>query len=333
MSIYTIGSKTVGPTGYGLMGFTSRPSFRVPDEEAFGALRKAIELGSTFWNGGEMYGRPEPSDNLALLGRYFEKYPEDADKVYLSIKGGVDLKTWGPDGTPERVRDSINTSLKFLDGKKYLDMFTLARVGTVEIEESVKVIKEFVDAGKVGAICLSEVSAESIRRAAKVAPISAVEIEFSLWSREAEINGVFEVCKEMGIPVIAYSPIGRGFLSGEIKSLADIPKDDMRLLFDRFQEENFNKNLDLVEKVNQLARRKGATNAQIALSWIRKLSNTGVYPIIVPIPGTTSSQRVVENATDIDLSEEDMEEIEAILQDFSVSGGRYNKHSEHHTYR
>jgi pyridoxine 4-dehydrogenase len=333
MTTYSIGNKKFGPSGYGLMGFTWTPSVRVSDEQAFAALKKAVELNSTFWNGGEFYGRPEPTDNLALIGRYFDKYPEDADKVFLSIKGGVDSKLWMPDGTPECIRNSINTCLKFLQGKKSLDMFTLARVGKVEIEESVKAIKEFVDAGKVGAICLSEVSAETIRRAVKVAPIAAVEIEFSLWSREAESNGVFQVCKELGIPVIAYSPIGKGFFSGVFKSPADLPKDDMRLLFDRFQDDNFAKNSVLIEKLTELAKRKGATNTQIALSWIRTLSNTGDYPVIIPIPGTTNVNRVVENSTHIDLSSEDVKEINSFLESFSVSGLRYNKHAEIHNYK
>jgi pyridoxine 4-dehydrogenase len=330
---YTIGKKKVGPTGYGLMGFSWRPDLKVPDEQAFAALKQALDLGTNFWNGGEFYGRPDPKENLQLLARYFTKYPEDAEKVYLSIKGGVDPYTWEAQGTSESIDRSINTTLEVLGNCKHLDMFCLSRVGTVEIEESVKAIKRFVDAGKVDSICLSEVGPQTIRRAHKIHPIAAVEIEFSLWSREAETNGVFATCKELGIPVIAYSPLGKGFFTGAIKSSKDIPKEDMRSHFDRFQEENFERNKVLVDRLTALALKKAITNSQLALSWIRQLSNTGSNPVIIPIPGTTNPKRVIENNTHVTLTDQDMNDIANMLADFNVAGLRYNKHVEAGLYK
>jgi pyridoxine 4-dehydrogenase len=183
---------------------------------AFGAMRASLDMGANFWNGGEIYGSTE-RNSLHMLNEYFTKYPEDADKVVLSIKGGYTpggiLVGGRPDGSPENVKRSIDECLKVLDGKKFLDLFECARVDpNVPIETTVATINEYVKAGKIGGISLSEVNAQTIRRAAKVAKISAVEVEFSLWSTDILYNGVAEACAELNIPVVAYSPIGRGFL-------------------------------------------------------------------------------------------------------------------------
>jgi pyridoxine 4-dehydrogenase len=183
---------------------------------AFGAMRASLDMGANFWNGGEIYGSAE-RNSLHLLNEYFTKYPEDAKKVVLSIKGGYTpggiLAGGHPDGSPENVKRSIDECLKVLDGKIFLDLFECARVDpNVPVETTVGAINEYVKAGKIGGISLSEVSANTIRRAAKVAKISAVEVEFSLWSTDILDNGIAEACAELDIPVIAYSPIGRGFL-------------------------------------------------------------------------------------------------------------------------
>jgi pyridoxine 4-dehydrogenase len=181
-------------------------------------MKTALSLGANFWNGGEFYGTPE-YNSLHLLNQYFTKYPEDADKVVISIKGGAKPGDLHPDGSRENVRRSIDECLKLLDGKKSLDIFECARVDpNTPIEETIGYIAEYVNEGKLGGISLSEVSAKSIRRAHAVHPISAVEVEISLWATEPLEDGengepgIAKTCAELGIPVIAYSPLGRGLL-------------------------------------------------------------------------------------------------------------------------
>lgn len=182
-------------------------------------MRTALSLGANAWNGGELYGKAE-RNSLHLLNEYFTKYPEDAEKVVLSIKGGCIPNTLTPDGSKEGVKRSIDECLKVLDGKKFLDLFECARVDPkVPIEDTISYIAEYVKAGKLGGISLSEVNASSIRRAHKVHPIAAVEVEISLWTTGPLENGILETCGELGIPVIAYSPLGRGFLASISTSL------------------------------------------------------------------------------------------------------------------
>jgi pyridoxine 4-dehydrogenase len=183
-------------------------------------MRTALSLGANNWNGGELYGSPE-RNSLHLLNEYFTKYPGDADKVVLSIKGGLVPGQMKPDGSEAGVKRSIDECLKVLNGKKFLDLFECARVDpTVSIEDTVGYIAEYVKAGKLGGISLSEVSANSIRKAHSVHPISAVEVEFSLWATEILENGVAATCAELGIPIIAYSPLGRGFLVSLLASVS-----------------------------------------------------------------------------------------------------------------
>lgn len=202
-------NKGVGDIGYGLMGLTWRAKPQ-PREDSIKAMSKAYEKGAYFWNGGEFYGTPE-YNSMHLVNEYFTKHPEHADKVVLSIKGSANKGH--PDGRPENVRRSIDECLKLLDGKKSLDLFEAARVDpNVPYEETIKAIDEYVKAGKVGGISLSEVNADHIRRAAKVAKISAVEVEVSMWATEPFTNGIAEACAELKIPIVAYCPLGRGFL-------------------------------------------------------------------------------------------------------------------------
>lgn len=175
-------------------------------------MRAALANGSNNWNGGELYGTPE-RNSLHLLNEYFTKYPEDADKIVLSIKGGLVPGSLNPDGSTENIQRSINECLRVLDGKKSLDLFECARVDkNVNFEDTIRIMAEYVKAGKLGGISLSEVSAATIKRAHAVHPIAAVEVEFSLWSTEILENGVAATCAELNIPLIAYSPLGRGFL-------------------------------------------------------------------------------------------------------------------------
>ncbi|KAF2690989.1 Aldo/keto reductase [Lentithecium fluviatile CBS 122367] len=323
--------KEVGKLGYGLMGLTWRadpPS----QEQAFEAMRTALSLGANAWNGGELYGRPE-RNSLHLLHEYFTKYPGDADKIVLSIKGGVVPGELRPDSSKANVSRSIDECLKVLDGKKFLDLFECARLdGKTPLEETIGTIAEYVKAGKVGGISLSEVGAQTIRKAHAIHPISAVEVEFSLFSTDILTNGVADTCAELGIPVVAYSPLGRGFLAGLYKSPSDIPQGSFLKFLPRFQPDVFDENLKLVKQVEELAAKKGSTPGQVALGWVLAHSGKKGWPEMLPIPGATTVDRITENMKPAQLSEEDMAALSEILQKFPVQGARYHaegmKHAE-----
>lgn len=320
---YTLAGSPVGSTGFGLMGLTWRPN-PVSQDQAFAAMKAALDNGANFFNGGELYGTPE-RNSLHLLREYFEKYPGDAKKVVLSIKGGLVKGGMKPDGSPENVRRSIDECLTQLAGTKKLDLFECARVDPqTPIEVTMRTADEYVQAGKLGGISLSECSAETIRRAAKVAKISAVEVEYSLWATEIQDNGVLKTCGELGIPIVAYSPLGRGFLTGQVKSRDDLAEDDHRRHLPRFSEENFPKNLDLIHQLEKLARRKGCTPGQIGVAWVKAQSERDGNPVIIPIPGATTVERVKENLVDVDLSENDLKEIDSILASTEIHGERYH---------
>ncbi|KAG7101608.1 Pyridoxal reductase like protein [Verticillium longisporum] len=312
----------VGSHGFGLMGFTWRED-PIGDEQAFEALRAAIANNLTFWNGGEFYGTPE-ANSLTLLNRYFEKYPEDADKVVLSIKGCFSMKS-GPDGSPKGVRRSLDNSIALLGPRKKIDIFECARCDpNTPLEVTLGVLdKEYVQTGKIGGISLSEVSATTIQEAVKITKIVGVEVELSLFSTDVLTNDVAAACAEHDIPLIAYSPVGRGLLTGQFKSHDDLPEGDARRHFPRFQPENFSINLELAAQIERMAAKKGVTPAQLALGWCRALSRRPGMPTIIPIPGTTTAARVKENAKLVDLSDAEMEEIDATLAKFEVAGGRY----------
>ncbi|KAI8957486.1 Aldo/keto reductase [Daldinia sp. FL1419] len=309
-----IGGKGVGPVGFGMLGLT-KPWAPIEYSVAVKILKTALEQGANLWNGGMHYGTPE-ANSLHLVKYYFEQYPEDASKVVLSIKGAFGAKT-GPDGSPEGIRASVEEALKVLGGTKTIDVFECARVDPkVPIETSIKALSELVKEGKIGGIGLSEVSANTIRRANTVHPISAVEIELSLFTPDPLHNGVADTCHELGIPIVAYSPISRGWLTGELRKLDDLPQDDFRRMLPRFQPEVFEQNFKLVEAVEQIARRKGVTTAQVAIGWV-------VSQGAIPIPGSTRAERVIENTKAAELSDEDLAEIQKILDTLPVSGERY----------
>lgn len=323
---YTLVGDKVGSTGYGLMGLTWRADPQ-PASESIKTMKSSLDLGANFWNGGEIYGSAE-RNSLHLLNEYFTQYPEDAKKVVLSIKGGCDKGSLMPNGSEENVKRSIDECLAVLDGKKKLDIWQAARVDPkTPIEISMRTADEYVKAGKVGGVGLSECSAASIRRAAKITKIAAVEVEYSLWSMEIQDNGVMAACSELGIPVVAYSPLGRGFLTGQVKSLDDIPENDFRRLIPRFSAENFPKNMKLVSEIEGLAKRKGCTSGQIALAWVKAQSQRDGNPVIIPIPGTTTVARLHENLKDVDLGDKDLKEIDSILASFNPVGDRYGGHA------
>ncbi|KAI0204480.1 voltage-gated shaker-like K+ channel, subunit [Astrocystis sublimbata] len=316
--------KEVGPIGFGLMGFTWRAS-PCPQQQAFETMRAALKNGSNLWNGGEFYGPPE-YNSLVLLERYFERYPEDADKVVICIKGGINPATHMPDGSPENTRRSLDSIIAQLKGRKKLDLFEFARRDpTIPFEETLKLIqKEYIDTGKLGGISLSEVRAETIHEAAKHSKVEAVEVELSLFSPDILTNGVAAACAQYNIPVVAYSPIGRGMLTGKLKSPNDVQDVVFKSFkFPRFQPGNFEANLRLVEQVEELAKTKGCTPAQLAINWTVALSKRAGMPTILPIPGSTTVERVDENSKVVDITDGEMSRIDAVLADFQTAGGRY----------
>jgi pyridoxine 4-dehydrogenase len=297
-----------------------------PYEEAFKTMKAALAQGANFWNAGEFYGPPN-ANSLQLLHAYFTKYPEDASKVVLSIKGGANPQTYAPTGDKEGVTRSIETCLAVLDGTKSIDIFECARVDPkTPIEETIGYLAEFVKAGKIGGIGLSETSAKTIRRAVSVHPIAGVEVEFSLFSTDIKTNDVASTCAELKIPIVAYSPLGRGFLTSQIKSEADLKA--MLKGMPRFQGENFAKNLKLADAVKEVAAKKGCTVAQLAIGWVKAQSGTPGFPTVIPIPGATTVPRVEENFKDVHVTAEDLKELDAILATFPVKGARYDEHLE-----
>ncbi|EMD01022.1 hypothetical protein BAUCODRAFT_62176 [Baudoinia panamericana UAMH 10762] len=322
-SSLTITGHKVHSTGYGLMGLTWRAN-PPPQEQAFAAMKEALKHGANFWNGGEIYGNAD-RNSLHLLQEYFTEFPDDVSKVVISIKGGCNRGELVPNGSPENTRRSIQECIDMLGkaGKK-LDIWESARVDPkTPVEITMRTAKEFVDAGKLGGVSLSECSAETIRRASKVLPISAVEVEFSLWSTEILDNGVASTCAELGIPIVAYSPLGRGFLTGQIKSYDDLDEHDLRKHYPRFQPDVFDKNLQLVNEMQKLAQRKGCTSGQIAIAWIKAKSGKEGLPVIIPIPGATTPERVAENCAEVELSANDVKEIDSLLATVQIEGGRY----------
>ncbi|KAF1979766.1 Aldo/keto reductase [Bimuria novae-zelandiae CBS 107.79] len=311
----------VGPIAFGMMHLTFP---RKPVEQCFLAMRAALDSGCNFWNAGTFYGTPE-WNSITLLQEYFKKYPEDADKVVLSVKACYDPQSRRPYGSPELVKKDLDYILGQLKGIKSIEVFECARVDPdVPVETTLKFIdEEYVKKGLVGGIALSEVSATTIRRAAKVTKIVAVENELSLWTTNALENGVLEACSELGIILLAYSPIGKGMLSGEIKTLDDLDQDDVRRLFPRFYPENFAVNIQLVEQARGLADKKGCTPAQFAINWVRSLSSKPGMPEIIPLPGSTKASRVEENATVCDLTPDELAAVDAILAKFTTAGARY----------
>ncbi|KAG4032480.1 hypothetical protein MFRU_007g03810 [Monilinia fructicola] len=315
--------KDIGTTGYGMMGLSWRPKPQ-PLEETLVTLKAALESGCNFWNGGQFYGTPE-YNSLTICEAYFTKYPEDAEKVVLSVKGGIDLERFVPDGSPEGVRKSVDTCLKLLGGKKKLDIFECARVDrSTPIETTMKVLEEeYVKTGKIGGISLSECSAETVQRAAKVTKIVACEVELSLTTTDIFQNGVAKACAEHDILVVAYSPLGRGLLTGAIQKPEDIPEGDHRADYPRFQKEHFENNKKLLDAVTRLGKEKNSTLAQIAINWIKAISKKNGNPEIIPIPGATKVDRILENTKEVSLSDNDLAEIDSILKQFPISGHRY----------
>jgi aryl-alcohol dehydrogenase-like predicted oxidoreductase len=280
-------------------------------------LHHAIDIGVNFWDTADMYGN---GANERLVGKALKGR---RDEVVLATKfavlRGEDGDFLGVSGRPEYVLEACDRSLQRL-GVDHIDLYYQHRVDPeVPIEETVGAMAGLVAAGKVRHIGLSEAGAKTLRRASEVHPIAALQSELSLWSRDIEAE-IVPTCRELGIGLVAYSPLGRGFLSGAIKSLDDLAEDDWRRFMPRFQGDNFGKNLELVERIEQLARDKGCTPAQLALAWVLAQGSD-----VSPIPGTRSRVRLQENAaaTEIVLSDEELVEIDEVIPRDMAVGTRY----------
>jgi len=288
------------------------------EAESLRALRRYMELGGNFLDTAEIYG---PYTNEELLGRFLRTVPRNS--VVIATKFGFRIDANGlreVDSSPENIRRACDASLKRL-GIETIDLFYQHRVDPkVPIEETVGAMAELVSAGKVRALGLSEAGPETLRRAAKVHPIAALQAEYSLWSREPETNGVLAACRELGITFVPYSPLGRGFLTGAIQKLEDLDPTDWRRTNPRFGEKALQANLKLVETVKELAAKKSATPAQLALGWILAQGND-----LIPIPGTKRVRYLEENmgALNVKLTESDLKDISTRLAQIEVIGERY----------
>ncbi|PKC57899.1 aldo/keto reductase [Rhizophagus irregularis] len=304
--------------GLGCMGMSEFYG-SADEQENIKVLNRAIDIGCTFWDTADLYGS---GANEILLSKVLK---ERRNEVFLCTKFAFSRGPNGEfkiSGKPEYVRQACDNSLKRL-GVNYIDLYYQHRVDpNTPIEDTVGALAELVKEGKIKYIGLSECSAESLRRAYKVHPIAAVQMEYSPWTLDIETNGVLEACRELGVTIVAYSPLGRGFLTGKYKSLDDFEPNDYRRGVPRFQGENFNKNLEIVHKFDEFASKKGVTTGQLCLAWVIAQGED-----FVTIPGTRKIKYLEENfeARKIHLSSEELSEIRKIIDSIEISGTRYNE--------
>jgi aryl-alcohol dehydrogenase-like predicted oxidoreductase len=309
----------VSAIGFGCMGLNFSYDHSLGEEESIRLIRQAVERGVTLFDTAEIYG---PFTNEEIVG---EALAPMRDKVVIATKFGFAIdpktgKTTGMDSRPERIRAATDASLKRL-GVDVIDLLYQHRVDpNVPIEDVAGTVKELIAEGKVKHFGLSEAGAQTVRRAHAVQPITALQNEYSLWTRGPETNGILQACEELGIGLVAYSPLGKGFLTGAMSKDTKLGETDFRKILPRFTHEAMEKNQALVDLLKRVAGEKKATPAQIALAWL-----LAQKPWIVPIPGTTKLLRLEENlgAAEIVLTADDLAEIEHAAAEIQVEGARY----------
>lgn len=309
--------------GLGCMGMTQIAGAdiygKADEKEAIATIHRSLELGGNFLDTADLYG---PLHNERLIAKAIKG---NRNSYSIATKFGFEIDdneqlTWKFNGKKDYVKKAVERSLKNL-GTDYIDLYYLHRLDpNTPIEETVAAMSELVQEGKVGYIGLSEVSSQTIRKAHTIHPLTAIQTEYSLFERSAEEDGILDTLNELGIGFVAYSPLGRGFLSGDIKSPEDFPEDDFRRSLPRFQGEQFQKNIQLVEEIKKMAEEKEITASQLALSWI-------VSKNILPIPGTKRLKYVEENiaAAQIILTTDEMNRLEKIIPLGTETGMRYDE--------
>ncbi|KAJ1310392.1 hypothetical protein OPQ81_007130 [Rhizoctonia solani] len=321
----TIAGNPIFKIGHGLMSMTMA-SESLSDEQTFASIKAGIDSAppdvKVFLNSGEFYGVSPPTANLELLNRFFTKYPEYAQRTFLSVKGCmvVDERGLTPDCSAAGIERSINNIIEKLGPNKKIDLFQPARIDpNVSIEETMTMLNKYVESQKIGSIGLSECTEATLIRASKVGKVAAVEIEVSLWVYEEETRKVIAKAQELDAIVAAYSPLGRGFLTGKM-NLEELQ--DWRKHLPRFQGEAAKNNMNLVKALKEIAERKNITPAQLCLAWV-----CSIGPHVVPIPSSTRAERTLENiaAASVVLTEEDHADISLALELNPVSGDRYHE--------
>ena len=319
MKIKALGSQGLQASelGLGCMGMSDFYGKR-NDEESINVIHHAFQSGITFFDTADMYG---PYTNEILVGKAIKDF---RNKITLATKFGIvrdpnDPTRRGINGKPEYVRSAVEQSLKRLN-VEVIDLYYLHRKDPdTAIEETVGAMGDLVEQGKIRGIGLSEVNAETLRKAHRVHPITALQSEYSLWTRDPE-EDVLQTCKDLGIAFVAYSPLGRGFLTGQIKKFEDFEANDYRRFSPRFQGDNFQKNIELVHKIEEMAKKKNCSAAQLALAWVLAQGDN-----IFPIPGTKHIKYLDENmgALNVKLTAGELEAIDAIIPKGAASGTRY----------
>jgi len=309
----------VSALGLGCMGMSDFYTTGLDDKESMATLERALEMGVTMFDTADVYG---PYTNEELLGRFLKGR---RNQVFLATKFGIvrdpaNPQARGTNGHPDYVRKSVEGSLKRL-GTEVIDLYYQHRPDpNVPVEDTMGALSDLVREGKIRYIGLSEVPVSILERAHKVHPVTALQTEYSLWSRDVEAD-ILPACERLGIGFVPYSPLGRGFLTGQIPSVDDLDADDYRRESPRFQGENFAKNLQLAEKIGELAQEKGVKPSQLALAWVLSRGDN-----MVPIPGTKRRHYLEENiaALDVSLSEAEIAAIEAVFPFRVAAGDRYN---------
>ncbi|KIK56338.1 hypothetical protein GYMLUDRAFT_204781 [Collybiopsis luxurians FD-317 M1] len=321
----TASETLVGRVAHGLLGLT-RTMKSIGDEQAFEAIKAGVDAlppgTKMFLNSAEFYDNNFGTGNLELLRRFYDKYPEYADKTFLSVKGGIQLGTSPtPDCSLENLRRSIDNIQVALGPIKKVDLFEPARIDrNYPIEVIMNNLVTLLNEGKFSHIGLSECSANTLREAHSVYPIVAAEIEVSPWCYDDNQKAVIATATELNISVLAYSPLGHGFLTGQIKSLSDIPEGDRRARLDKFKEQNWKNNMAIVEGLQAIAGKKGITTAQLCIAWVASLG-----PTMIPLPGSSKATRTLENLKggSVELTGEELARVDQFLLSNPVAGERY----------